>query len=329
MRLFGIELDRFGSRLLIRLGVAGLLLLSALTLVSAWNAAKPASAAALAQAQQYYDQQEADWKVSGAQMVADCRTQEAAARKDAPKGTDPATLDYGCDHMEPTLANFLPKNPDFASDTARLLSTVTPLYVLLPAVLAVSFVAAEFSTGAIGNWLTFAPRRTRVLVSKLAAAAVATIPYVAVGLGIVIGGSWLIYAHFGVTDGGWGHIGAASGRILALSVVVAMVGAALGTLVRHTAAALGVVLGWAVLVEGILVNVVNGLKPWSLVTNIAAWADGGTEYWVNKCTSSPTGQECTSIAHQVSQTHGALFLGAGAAVLVVAALLVFRRRDVG
>ncbi|WP_028048869.1 ABC transporter permease subunit [Cellulomonas sp. URHD0024] len=329
IRLVGIELDRFRARLLIRLGVIALLVLSGLTLISAWDAAKPASAAQVAQATQYFEQQEADWKENGPQMLADCRAQEATARKDAEAaGTDPADVDYGCDHMAPTLANFLPKNPNFAVDTAGLLGQLAALYVLVPAVLAVSFVAAEFSTGAIGNWLTFAPRRTRVLASKLAAAVVATIPYAALGLGLVIGGSWLIYAHFGEAHGGTGEIWAESGRILALAAVVAMVGAALGTLLRHTAAALGVVLGWAVLVEGILMNVATGLRPWSVVMNITAWTNGGAEYYVNKCTTTPTGQECTAIVHQVSQTHGAVVGGVVAVALVAAALLVFRRRDI-
>jgi ABC-2 type transport system permease protein len=195
--------------------------------------------------------------------------------------------------------------------------------------LAVSFLSDEFSTGAIGNWLTFAPRRTRVLLSKLFAAAVATIPYAAVGLAIVIGGSWLVYDHFGEADGGFGDAWVVAGRVLALAVVVSLLGAALGTLSRHTAGALGILLGWVVLVEAILVNIVSSLQPWSVINNISAWVNGGTEYYVNSCTSSSSGQVCSTIVKEISQTHGALVVGGLTALLVVAALLVFRRRDIG
>ncbi len=331
IRLLGIEVDRFASRLLIRLGVVGLLLLSALTLLIVWHDAAPPTPTEVAQAQRAFDEQSAQWKLNGEEQVADCLAQEKTEKDNATSnGQDPNGVDYGCDTMgPPKLTDYLPRNPRFAADTASLLSGLSALYVLVPVLLAVSFVAAEFSTGAIGNWLTFAPRRTRVLVSKLGAAGVATIPYTVVGLGLVIAGSWLIYAHFGGTGGGFGSVWAVAGRVLALAVAVAVGGAALGTLTRSTAASLGILLGWAVLVEGILMNIVNGLKPWSVITNISAWVDGSAQYYVNQCTSSPSGQSCSSIVHDVSQTHGAVVLGVITAAFVIAALFVFRRRDVG
>jgi len=329
-RLLGIEIDRFASRLLIRLGVLGLLLLSSLTLIGAYQQAQPPSAAPVAEAQKWYDQDAAEWERSGEEQLASCKAEEKRERENVEaSGGDPDSVSFGCDEMKPTLENYLGQVPSFAPDTTGLLSALSPLYVLVPVLLAVSFIAAEFSTGAIGNWLTFAPRRTRVLLSKLFAAAVATIPYAAAGLAIVIGGSWLIYNHFGEAAGGFGDTWAVAGRVLALSVVVALLGAALGTLSRHTAGALGIFLGWVVLVEAILVNIVSSLKPWSVINNITAWVNGGTQYYVDSCTSTSSGQVCTSIAKEISQTHGALVVGGLTALLVVAALLVFRRRDIG
>src|SRR4029079_19492504 len=123
-----------------------------------------------------------------------------------------------------------------------------------------------------GNWLTFAPRRVRVYLSKVLAAGLWMIPVTPVGVGDVLGLSWVSYRYVGTLD-----CGAPSElsspvdvalRIVALAPVVAVIGAALGFLARHTAAVLGIVLGWLVLVEVILSHQIERLQPWTLVTNV-------------------------------------------------------------
>ena len=78
--------------------------------------------------------------------------------------------------MEPKLENWLGGAPSFDRDTSGLLTSISVVFVLAPLLLAGSFVSAEFSTGSIGNWLTFAPRRVRVYLSKVLAAAVGDHP---------------------------------------------------------------------------------------------------------------------------------------------------------
>ena len=174
--------------------------------------------------------------------------------------------------------------------------------------------AAEFSTGSIGNWLTFAPRRVRVFLSKMLAAALAIVPVAAVAVGLVLGGSWLFYRHFDTLEAAAVETDLSSPvhvalRIVALAPVVALIGAGLGFLVRHTAAVLGTLLGWLVLVEAILANQVQSLRPWTLTTNVSAWVEGGTEYFISECTTSATGQSCAYAPHFLSQTHAAVYLG--------------------
>ena len=330
-RLLRVELDRFASRTLIRLGVIGVLVVCCLALASAWSTASPPSQAELDQARVYFEQSRADWEENGEQYVADCRAQEEADKETA---DDPGMIDYGCDQMQaPQLADWMGGAPSFERDTAVLLTSVSILFVLASLLLAGSFVSAEFSTGSIGNWLTFAPRRVQVYLSKVLAAALAIIPVAAVGVGIVLGGSWLVYRYFDTL--GEASAGPGSGspvetalRLVALTPVVAVVGAALGFLARHTAAVLGVVVGWVVLVEALLVGRVQELRPWTMALNVSAWVQGGAPYYTQTCTTTATGRSCEGVEHVLSQTHGGLYLLVAAAVVAGAALLVFRWRDV-
>ena len=330
-RLLGVELDRFASRTLIRLGVLVVLIVSGLAVFAAWQAASPPSATEIAQAQTYYQQNLDDWNLHGDQQIADCRTSEQNAKDDATAaGTDATSIDFGCDQMTaPTLENFLGPAPEFVADSEMLLSGLANLYVLAAVLLAVSFVAAEFSTGAIGNWLTFAPRRTRVYLSKMLAAGIGAIPVTVLGVGVFLGGSWLAYQHFDALGAGdAGPLWAMAGRIVALAVGAAVGGAGLGFLVRHTAAALGILLAWAVVVEGILGNVVTALRPWTLTLNLSAWVNGSAEYYTTVCTTTADGQTCTSFAHTITQTQGGLVLGGVVVAHALLALVVFRRPDV-
>ena len=73
--------------------------------------------------------------------------------------------------MEPQLENWLGGGAVLRPRHLRACSRRSrSLFVLAPLLLAGSFVSAEFSTGSIGNWLTFAPRRVRVYLSKVLAA---------------------------------------------------------------------------------------------------------------------------------------------------------------
>lgn len=330
-RLLRVELDRFASRTLIRVGVVAVLVISCFAVVSAWNSASPPSQAEQDQARVYYEQALTDWEQNGEQYVADCRAQEETDRATA---EDPAMVDYGCDDMTaPELAQWIPARPTFDRDTVVLLTSVSALFVLAPVLLAASFVSAEFSTGSIGNWLTFAPRRVRVYLSKVVAAALAVVPVALVAVAIVLGGSWAAYRHFDTINAGastdLGSPIAVALRIVALTPVTAVIGAALGFLARHTAAVLGVVLGWLVLVETILVNWVQHLQPWTLGLNVSAWVSGGATYFTLECTTTASGRSCQSVEHVLSQTQGAVYLLVLTAVVAGVALLVFRRRDVG
>jgi len=194
-------------------------------------------------------------------------------------------------------------------------------------------VAAEFSSGSIGNWLTFEPRRMRVYASKLVAAGVGLIPATVALLGLLIGGVWLITAHFGSTAGMtvkiWSDLGLMAGRSVVLAVVAAVVGAAMGTLLRHTAAVIGVAMGYLVLVEIVFRRALQGAQLWMLQINMEGWLRHGTKYFLTTCkTDSQGNYRCDGVEKLLGFGHSATYLGLLVVVVVALSAMVFQRRDV-
>lgn len=333
-RLVTTELARFFSRSLLWGLAIGALALAALGPLSAWGSSTPHSAADIAEAQQQVDRYE---PMSEEDLEA-CRQSEREYLEEFPEEAD--AFESGCD-VRPVLEDFLPGRSYFDTEVMGIVSGIATPLALLALVMGASFVAAEFSTGAIGNWLTFAPRRDRVYASKLAAAALGVVPATVVALVVLVGGTWGVFAlHDAMTapERGWEADRATTtdvlqmgGRIAVLAVGVALFGAALGFLLRHTAAVLGTVVGWAAVVEGYVGFMVERVQPYLLNLNVNAWVNGGATYWAQECAPDPDQNGavvCTSVEQLVSQTHGAIVLGLVGAVCLVAAWLVFRRRDV-
>ncbi len=333
-RLVLTELARFFSRALLWGLACGALALALLGPYSAWQASSPPSAQDIAFAQEQVDA----FEPMSPEDLETCLAEEQKYFEDFPD-EKPDDFVSGCT-WEPTLADYLPYRHYFDSDALGVVTGIALPLALVALVMGASFVAAEFSTGSIGNWLTFAPRRGQVYASKLTAAALGTLPTALVALAVLVGGTW---AAFAVNDAmhapanrGDGTSTVADllqvgGRTAALVVGVALLGGALGFLLRHTAAVLGAIVGWVAVVEGYVAAMVPGLRPYLLNLNVDAWVNGGTTYWVDRCAPDPdqgNAMVCDSVTHVVSQTHGAVVLGVVGVVAVVVAWLVFRRRDV-
>jgi ABC-2 type transport system permease protein len=196
-----------------------------------------------------------------------------------------------------------------------------------------SFVGAEFSSGAIGNWLTFEPRRLRVYAGKLVAAAAGMAPLAVVVLTVVVGGTWLIVGYYGSTAGTtakvWGDLAGTAGRTVVLTAAAGALGGVAALLLRHTAAAIGVAMAYLVVVEGMFGGFLAGHQPWLVKLNLDAWVAHGAKYYVNICEGSPDGMyNCSDSEKVLSFAHGATYLGIIAAVLIVGGALVFNRRDI-
>ena len=233
----------------------------------------------------------------------------------------------------PKLEDFGKPLSNFSALSSDILLVAGLLLAFVGFVVGAGFMAAEFSTGWIGLWLTFEPRRMRVYASKLAAVCLGLIPVTIAVLSLLTAGTWLIVEHFGstadTTAAVWGDLGRMAARSVGLALTAAAVGAASGALLRHTAAVLGVAMGYLVLIEGILGSLVQASRPWLLQLNITAWLQHGATYMVEKCVTDSRGiYSCTGVDKVLSFGHAAAYLCVLVAFIVALAALVFRRRDV-
>jgi len=337
IRLVRTELYRWNGRTLLWVLAVVTVAFAALVPLNAWSSSRAPSAAELAQAQEY-----AEASAPTQADIDQCLEDQAAAVEELGEQAG----DYDC-AWEPNAEDFLPWRQYLDTEGLGLVAGIAVLLVLAGVAMGASFVAAEFSTGAIGNWLTFAPRRGRVYASKLVATALGFAPTAVVASAVLAGGTWVAFdlndalhrpesSAMGVPEGrpslgSVQDVALVGLRIAIVAVLLAVVGAALAVLLRHTAAVLGVVVGWTVVVESLLPALRPALQPFTLRMNLDAWVQGGSYYYLDVCEPDPEqlGQvACTSTEHVVTQAGGGVALAVVAVVVVALAALVFRRRDV-
>jgi ABC-2 type transport system permease protein len=327
--LVGVELRRLWWRRLTKAVLVGAL---AFVGVAVYNAYQSSTPEQLARQLDDYRTMVESMQPQTPAMVEQCKHDEAAERE----RSGDAAVDFGCDQINkpPTLEQMGVVPPVADIITAGIAQAGAYLLAFLAFLLGTSFIAAEFTTGSMGNWLTFQPRRVRVALAKLSAAAVG-----AVGLA---GGAMLL-ANLGaraisvvnrpgddlvlpdpqpLTD----SVPQLLLRVIALALLAGVAGGALGLMLRHTAAVMGVLLGYGVVVELMAAQEFLGgrLQPWTLGRNMEAFVDKGTTYFAETCTST----QCSYGPLPLSFTHGWVYLLVAGVVLAVLGVLVFRRRDV-
>lgn len=327
MRLLTVEIRRIVARRLVTFVTIGGLLAVVLVLAGAWQSARPLTDAQLEEAERQYAWALEDWEANGEQMVADCLE---AQEQESERAGEP--LDFGCDEMEPQEEWFVPQSAELASTFVPLLSTTAMLLIFLVFVVGVTATAAEVSSGALSTWLTFVPQRLRVLFSKVGASAVVAVPITTLLVAALAGGLYAVHAAQGalgdMTGEVWGDVAWTALRIVVAGAAVAAAGSALGVLLKHTGVALGLVIGYLVVVEAILGSLVQRLQPYLLQLNLRAWVEGGAAYWVNECTVGEQGTECTGTEVVLGLGQASVYLGVGVALVLGLTALVFRRRDV-
>jgi hypothetical protein len=170
--------------------------------------------------------------------------------------------------------------------------------------------------GTITTLLTWEPRRTRVIVAKVLACAVSVFA-LAIALQAVLGGVLGLDAAFrGTTEGvdaTW--VRETSGvaiRAATLASVASVIGFAVASIGRNTAAALGAGFAYLAVIE----NLVRGLRPgwqrWLFTDNAAVFITGGD----------------VSFTFERTMLQALVLLAAYAAVLFAVGVVMFRARDV-
>ena len=134
--------------------------------------------------------------------------------------------------------------PPFAEVATLSLNLSIYLVALATFMIAGSFIGAEFSSGSISNWLSFVPRRIPVFVSKLFTITVFSALFSAVCGALTLGAAVVLAGVHDVPLEEIGKLTALAARGLIPAVALAAVGFCVGLLARHTAAAIGVLLGY-------------------------------------------------------------------------------------
>ena len=259
MSLYTAETRRLVKRRFVKILVIGtLLVLAAVAAGMFFSNQKIGSdqlASAQAQATAEYQRAVQDT----AQMKQQCQALPVAARA----GQYPANCDdLGTPTPEDFQARwFLPSTFDFRENFPTMITTLAALLALAAFVIGASYVGAEWNSGGMMNLLLWRPQRLRVLGTKLAALLVGL-----TALTVVVSAAWtgvfrLIAEQRGttasMTSGAWQSIALTELRALALVLVAGALGFALASIGRHTAVALGVVVGLVVVFQFGLGTVLN------------------------------------------------------------------------
>lgn len=314
MRLVRVELRRLGARRLTRMAAVGVLLLTAISLYGTQQEVWNATPERVAQVQ--------------AQMQQDCLGAQSQARQSDP------TADFGCS----SLSSGAPTGADTVTfvDAARSsYSSLAYLLAFLAFVVGTTFVAAEFSTGSLAMWLTYEPRRGRVYASKLTAVLGGVLAVAALTLGVAAGAAYLLTRHYGLENtsarAGGGQLWGDALRTITVVAAAGLLGSAVATLLRHTAAALGVLIGYVVVVEVLLVRglsfLVGDPRPWLLLSNVTAWLQGGLAGDTPPDCFDPS-KACPPPAELIGTGQAGLYLLGLTALAIALGAVVFRRRDV-
>lgn len=218
--------------------------------------------------------------------------------------------------------------PPTFTDGAKV-SLVASSYVsaLAMFLIASTFIGAEYASGSISNWLTFIPRRTPVFAAKTAVIAIVGAVFAAVCNFAALGVAVILARAHEVPLAGVGDGAELAARGVIPAVLLGVVGFSVALVTRHTAGAIGVLLGYLVIfiVKSTLQFSqiwLQKLTPWFPDSNLSVIVNKGVEYEV--VTNAET---YDSVTRQISLTHGLVYWILLAAVIVVVSGLVFRRRD--
>jgi ABC-2 type transport system permease protein len=319
MRLLRAEFTRLLSRRLT--GIALLIMLLGLggyqLVVN--DSLSPLTGEQLAAAQRTYQETHKDWVENHEEYEEDCRDSGGSPEE--------------CAIPEPTLKDFSVEPMPFheAARTALLMSTV--LASLVAFIVSASFIGAEYSSGSISNWLTFVPRRGSVFWSKLLSVTGFAGLLGALAAVVVLAAGLVLARLHGSPVTSLPELAEIAARSVLAAIGLAILGFCLGLVTRHTAGAMGILLAFVV-VSVVRLGPLNSLPwaqritPWTPEANMAAILQRGHKYYVPAEKVTAEGVDIEYVEHHLSLMHGATYWTILLLVLVVASLLIFRRRDV-
>lgn len=214
-----------------------------------------------------------------------------------------------------------------------LTSGTSSMVVLLGVLLGATLAGADWTAGTMGTLLTWEPRRTRVhLIRVLVTVAVVLVFTLAAQL-LLIGVFRIAIAISGTTagtpPGTTRHLLEIIVRVAVVAAAFGLVAHAVATLGRSTVAALGVIFGYLIVVEGFVAGLWTAIQPRLLIRAAEVVISQQPLLGRAVITSDQSGNVVIQSQEVLlSVSGGWVVLGAWVVALTALALLVFRARDV-
>jgi ABC-2 type transport system permease protein len=220
------------------------------------------------------------------------------------------------------------------ADTPSILEGASFMLALLAIVLGASLAGADWSTGSMTTVLAWEPRRIRVWLVRAAVVAVV----LAIVLLIVQGTfliTWLVGTSVsGTTATGEGFTGRVVDEVwigTVIAVAFGVIAHALASIGRSTIAGVGVLVGYAIIVEGFIAGFVEGIQPRLLIRAATVVVSGMPMMGQGaSATVAPDGTLVEVGPSSVLLSVGGAWLVVGGYVVTLAflAIVLFQRRDV-
>lgn len=323
------------TRLMVVLLVLGLATIAVAFTVASTDVGPAQVAAAEAEAQRQYEEA-LRWHQ---QMVTDCEAAKARGEDITQRFPPDCGKEAG---FAPQREQFdaswnMPYEFNFRDEFGIFISVFAGILAMFGFIVGASYVGAEWHSGGMMNLLLWRPRRLPVLLTKLGVLLGGVLALTAVLGALWTAAFWLIGTFDGetgnMTRGAWESFALTGARGAGLVLAVTAVAFGLASLGRHTAMALGVAIGLAVVSE-IGMRIALGIAEvrfadrWVLSTYALAWFEKQwkLEDW-RVCNVSFTG-ECQPDTFIVTWQQSALVFGVGTAAVLAAAMWLMRSRDI-
>ncbi|MDQ1391626.1 MAG: hypothetical protein QOF30_603 [Acidimicrobiaceae bacterium] len=199
-----------------------------------------------------------------------------------------------------------------------VLQGVTAPFVILASLIGASIIGAEWPSRTITTILTWEPRRIRVLSAKVLAATVVGMVLTLLGLVLLVlvllPSALLHGTTAGATGQWWRSVGGVGLRAMAMAAIGTTIGFSIASVGRNTAAAMGVLFAYILVIENVVGNLLEGWRRWLILGNAIVFVSGKS--------GDATGVHGRSVAV------AGLYLGAVAVAMFAIAAALFQRRDV-
>lgn len=252
-------------------------------------------------------------------QIARCVHRDGLHDAFGPRPAGQSVQAYCEEHIRPA-EDFIHTDQLRVAELSEYLKAVALVVIVIGLVTGASMVGASWQTGTITTILTWEPRRSRWLLSRLVITAVGVF-LVSIVLLVVLAGLLSLGASLRgstSTEPGWfRELVGVMLRLATVSSAVAVIGAAVATIGRNTAAALGAVFVYLAVLESLIRGFRPLLSRFMLGPSAVVLVGGESQRFSN-------GDTTITLATGGATVVVAVYV----AVLVVVALVMLRARDV-